>query len=84
MTDKIAYEPHPVSPERKAELRKQGYKIIDEVFKPADESEGGELSAKELIALIAESTDKEKLTEYAADKRKTVKDAAEKRLSELQ
>lgn len=33
---KIAYEPHPVTPERKAELVGQGYKIIDAVFKPAD------------------------------------------------
>lgn len=33
---KIAYEPHPVTPERKAELRKQGYRIIDARFKPAD------------------------------------------------
>jgi hypothetical protein len=32
----IAYEPHPVSPERKAELRAQGLKIIDAQFKPAD------------------------------------------------
>jgi hypothetical protein len=31
---KIIYEPHPVSPERKAELRAQGCKIIDERFKP--------------------------------------------------
>jgi hypothetical protein len=31
---KIAYEPHPVSPERKAELRAQGYKIIDARFEP--------------------------------------------------
>ena len=31
---KIAYEPHPVSPERKAELRAAGFKIIDAVFKP--------------------------------------------------
>lgn len=31
---KIIYEPHPVSPERKAELRKQGYKIIDARFDP--------------------------------------------------
>ncbi|QIB36873.1 hypothetical protein G3A56_01740 [Rhizobium oryzihabitans] len=30
----IAYEPHPVSPERKAELRKAGYKIIDARFNP--------------------------------------------------
>lgn len=33
---KIAYEPHPVTPERKAELNKQGYRIIDARFKPAD------------------------------------------------
>jgi hypothetical protein len=32
----IAYEPHPVSPERKAELRAQGFKIIDARFKPLD------------------------------------------------
>lgn len=31
---KIAYEPHPVSPERKAELRAQGFKIIDKRFQP--------------------------------------------------
>lgn len=36
MADKIAYEPHPVSPERKKELRAQGYKILDAVFKPAE------------------------------------------------
>jgi hypothetical protein len=32
----IAYEPHPVSPERKAELRAQGLQIVDIAFKPAD------------------------------------------------
>lgn len=31
---KISYEPHPVTPERKAELRKQGFRIIDARFKP--------------------------------------------------
>lgn len=31
---KIAYEPHPVSAERKAELRAQGFKIIDARFAP--------------------------------------------------
>lgn len=30
----IIYEPHPVSPERKAELRAAGYKIIDARFAP--------------------------------------------------
>ncbi len=33
---KVIYEKHPVSPERKAELRGQGYTIIDAQFKPAD------------------------------------------------
>ena len=32
----IHYEPHPVTPERKAELVAQGFKIIDAVFAPAD------------------------------------------------
>jgi 4-hydroxy-3-methylbut-2-enyl diphosphate reductase IspH len=31
---KVIFEPHPVSPERKAELRDQGYKIIDAKFDP--------------------------------------------------
>lgn len=31
----IVYEPHPVTPERKAELRKAGKTIIDAAFKPA-------------------------------------------------
>ena len=34
---KIAYEPHPVSPERKKELRDQGFKILDAKFKPEEE-----------------------------------------------
>lgn len=33
---KIHHEPHPVTPERKAELRAQGFKIIDARFKPLD------------------------------------------------
>jgi hypothetical protein len=36
-SEQIVYEPHPVTPERKAELRKQGFRIIDAIFKPADE-----------------------------------------------
>lgn len=34
MTQKIIYEPHPVSPERKIKLRAQGFKIIDARFDP--------------------------------------------------
>jgi hypothetical protein len=33
---KVAYEKHPVTPERKAELRAAGFKILDARFKPAD------------------------------------------------
>lgn len=35
-TQAIAYEPHPVSRERKAELRAAGYQILDARFKPAE------------------------------------------------
>lgn len=43
----IIYEPHPVTRERKAELRKQGLKIIDAKFDPASPkgSEKGAASA---------------------------------------
>lgn len=34
---KTIYEPHPVTPERKAELRAEGYKIIDARFAPGNE-----------------------------------------------
>lgn len=32
---KIIYEPHPISPARKAKLQADGYKIIDAAFAPA-------------------------------------------------
>lgn len=48
---KIAYEPHPVSPERKAELRAGGYKIIDAVFAPEGyERENGPTVAEYVAA----------------------------------
>jgi hypothetical protein len=34
----IIYEPHPVTPERKAELVAAGYKIVDAVFAPQQAS----------------------------------------------
>ncbi|AHC85730.1 MULTISPECIES: hypothetical protein [Pseudomonas] len=34
MSEKVIYEPHPVTAERKAELRQKGYKIIDATFAP--------------------------------------------------
>lgn len=33
---KIAYEPHPVTMARKAELKSQGFRIVDVRFKPKD------------------------------------------------
>lgn len=37
MADKpIFYEPHPVSPERRAELRMAGYRIVDAIYAPKD------------------------------------------------
>jgi hypothetical protein len=30
----VIYEPHPVSPERKAELLAQGYRIVDAIYAP--------------------------------------------------
>lgn len=36
MDEKIVYEKHPVTAERKAELRQKGYKIIDAKYAPDD------------------------------------------------
>ncbi len=48
----IAYEPHPVSKERKAELRAKGLKIIDARFDPnrSDEEAPKPLPTREEIA----------------------------------
>lgn len=47
---KIAYEPHPVTPERKRELRASGFTIIDAAYKPADhKAEGAEPITPESI-----------------------------------
>lgn len=42
---KTIYEPHPVSPERKAELRAAGYRIIDAIYAPkgAEASPAGQI-----------------------------------------
>lgn len=54
LNERVIYEPHPVSPERKAELRAQGFKIIDASFGPRVDlrSEAGmtpEAEARELV-----------------------------------
>ena len=41
----IHYEPHPVSPERKAELVAKGVRIIDAAFAPEGEDPKGKAKA---------------------------------------
>ena len=53
----IHYEKHPVSTERKAELIKQGVRIVDAVFKPVEvEAEAGAEPETELETVIEEVT----------------------------
>jgi hypothetical protein len=47
----IKYEPHPVSPERKAELVAAGFKIIDARFAPAGAAEAVDVSDDGLPAV---------------------------------
>jgi hypothetical protein len=42
----IHYEPHPVTPERKAELRARGLIILDAVFAPEGYSDGLQTETK--------------------------------------
>lgn len=53
----IAYEPHPVTPERKAELRAQGYRIIDAQFKPVTPHGDEDSPAIDVGTLTAAATD---------------------------
>lgn len=62
MTDErpIIYEPHPVTPERKAELIAQGFRIIDAIFDPAitdpplDEKTIDDMQRAEIVAKLKE------------------------------
>lgn len=50
----IIYEPHPVSPERKAELVAQGYRIVDAIYEQRDrEVPRAATSREDLDAAIA-------------------------------
>lgn len=64
MLNKIAYEPHPVSPKRKAELRTQGFRIVDVRFKPV-----GAVAPKAAMPVVAP-----KLTVAELDAKMTVED----------
>ncbi|MBV7434495.1 hypothetical protein KRX19_05580 [Cardiobacteriaceae bacterium TAE3-ERU3] len=71
----VIYEPHPVTPERKAELRKQGYRIIDARFKPDDweepksEDQGQKDVAKMTVDELKTLLD-ERGIEYPSDAKK--------------
>lgn len=62
---RVAYEPHPVTPQRKKELRAQGFKIIDAVFAPvgriepvAAVNDGKVPEDRERITLMGELRDR--------------------------
>lgn len=54
-TMQVIYEPHPVSAERKAALRAQGYKIIDARFAPPAEAAEAQASVPVPPAEAAEA-----------------------------
>lgn len=62
--DKIAYEAHPVTPERKRELNAKGYRIVDARFRlvgdpePEPEADGINLTDDELRNAITDATGK--------------------------
>jgi hypothetical protein len=62
----IHYEPHPVTPERKAELRKMGLKILDARFAPDGwKPETDDKPKRGRPPKVAEHAPKEDLTDDA-------------------
>lgn len=77
---KIIYEPHPITPARKAKLQEQGYKIIDAIFAPAGtpihqvmEVEGVEEEAADVEPVVAQ----EEVVEEAEAQADDVSEAVE-------
>jgi len=48
----VHYEPHPVTAERKAELVAQGVRIVDAIYKPADEPDVAEAVAAPIAPVV--------------------------------
>lgn len=67
---KIAYEPHPVTPERKRELREQGFKIMDVRFAP----EGHKRAAVEPVE-VQQAVEDEPIRRGPGRPRKVTSDA---------
>ena len=77
MSDRpIVYEPHPVSPERKAELRAQGYTIIDLAYKPKDEPALQEDAAPQQPEVVPQSQEASATAEPAKRRGRPPKSAA--------
>jgi hypothetical protein len=72
---KIIYEPHPVSPARKAKLQADGYKIIDAIFAPAGTPIHQKMDTEE-VCIEAEAKPEDTLVAYEAEAE--VDEAAEK------
>lgn len=71
---KVIYEPHPVSEERKRELKGKGYKILDAAFKP-DGFENDEFDEADAFEAIHElnqelATENSQLKEAALESEK--------------
>ena len=63
---KIIYEPHPISPARKAKLQAEGYKIIDAIFAPAGTPIHEKLDTEE-AAIEPEAEPEDTLVAYEAE-----------------
>ena len=67
MGEKVIYEKHPVTAERKAELRQKGYKIIDAQFAPADYKHPEPIKAGKSGGGNKPKTEAEKQAAHAAE-----------------
>lgn len=75
---KIAYEPHPVTAERKKELNDQGYKIIDARFAPADHQSTPEQKDGEPKERVSKGMDVEQIKAKLTEKGITFDKSANK------
>lgn len=63
----IAYEPHPITPERKAELIAKGFRIIDAKYAPKDIPANARIAAKPVPPAIEDCPEPEGFIDEAFD-----------------
>ena len=79
---KIHYEPHPVSPERKAELRAMGVKIVDARFAPQGQPQMASMAVtRGDIAAMTKRDVVDLLEEHGADTSGKVAELRERAIS---